>query len=211
MTRTISILALAAALASSTPVLAQDQAAGAESEPAAEGTTTEGAAAAETPAAGPAVGQTYLAQTFTDWDMRCLKAESGQDPCQLFQALNDEKGTAVAEISLFAMPPGQEVVAGAEVITPLETLLTPGLRLSVDGGQGRRYPFNYCAQYAPERYGCFARLGFTAEEIAQFKRGKVATIEIAPAVAPDEVVALKISLSGFTAGWDAVSATAPKE
>ena len=49
-------------------------------------------------------------------------------------------------------------------------------------------------------------MGFTPDELAQFKRGAKARIVIVPASAPDAEVVLEISLSGFTAGFDAISA-----
>lgn len=147
----------------------------------------------------PQVGQPYVVETFTAWELRCVKAPEGEDPCQLYQLLRDEGGNAVAEFTIFPLPEGGQAAAGATVITPLETLLTAQLRLSVDGGQARRYPFAFCSTI-----GCFSRMGFTADEIAQFKAGSAATVAINPAAAPDETVDLSLSLSGFTAGFEAL-------
>ena len=107
---------------------------------------------------------------------------------------------------MFPLPEGQEAVAGATIVAPLETLLTANLTLSVDGTAARRYPFTFC-----NRAGCVARVGFTAEEVAQFKRGNSAQLSIVPAAAPDQTVDLAISLSGFTAGFDSTAAPAPAE
>lgn len=150
------------------------------------------------PAEGP--GSSYVEGEFEDWQQRCVRAEEGPDPCQLYQLLRDEEGNAVAEMSVFPLPPGREAAAGATVITPLETLLTRNIRLSVDGGQAKQYPFDFCAQQ-----GCFARIGFTGSEIAQFRRGASAQLTIVPAAAPDQQIDLTVSLSGFTAGYDAVT------
>lgn len=151
--------------------------------------------------AGPRVGETYDVQKIKDWSVRCVKTESGNDPCRLHQLLRDGQGTAVAEMNFFTVPEGGQVAAGASVITPLETLLTEQVRLSVDGAQARVYPFRFCSQI-----GCISRMGFTPDELAQFKRGAKARIIIVPASAPDAEVVLEISLSGFTAGFDAISA-----
>ncbi len=150
--------------------------------------------------AGPRVGQTYDVQAIKDWSVRCVKTESGDDPCRLHQLLRDAQGTPVAEINFFTVPEGGQVAAGASVVTPLETLLTEQIRLSVDGGAARVYPFRFCSQI-----GCVSRMGFTADELAQFKRGAAAQIIIVPASAPDAEVVLNVSLSGFTAGFDAIS------
>lgn len=149
----------------------------------------------------PGVGQTYVDQEFGDWQLRCVRTENGNDPCQLYQLLQDEEGNNVAEISLFPIPEGGgQAVAGATVITPLETLLTAQIALSVDGSEPKRYPFSWCSSV-----GCFSRIGFTADEIVRFRRGARATLTIRPVAAPDQTVDLAVSLSGFTAGYEAVA------
>jgi invasion protein IalB len=145
----------------------------------------------------PAVGEAYSRETFGDWSMRCLKAPEGPDPCQLYQLLFDGEGNAVAEISMFPLPPGSRAAAGATIVAPLETLLTEQVVITVDGGTAKTYPFTFC-----NAGGCVSRVGFTAEDVAAFKAGAAAMLRIVPAAAPDQVVELKISLAGFTAGFD---------
>lgn len=149
-------------------------------------------------------GQGYLAANFEGWEQRCEKTEDGKDPCQLFQLLKDTDGNSVAEFSIFPLPAGGKAVAGATVVAPLETLLTAGLTIAIDSAPAKIYPFNFCTQL-----GCVARVGFTAEELAQLKKGNKAVATIVPAVAPDTPVNLDISLKGFTAGFDAASAAMP--
>ena len=148
----------------------------------------------------PQAGQPYDREVFGDWSLRCLRTEDGPEPCQLYQLLLDDEGNAVAEISMFPLPEGQQAVAGATIVAPLMTLLTENLTLSVDGTSARGYPFTFC-----NAGGCVARVGFTAEEIAQFKAGNSAQLSIVPAVAPDQTVDLTISLSGFTAGFESAN------
>ena len=146
------------------------------------------------------IGTPYVREEFGDWQMRCIRAPEGQgDPCQLYQLLRDESDNAVAEISMFSLPDGGQAAAGATIITPLETLLTEQLTITVDGGSAKRYPFTWCSAI-----GCFARVGFTTPELNQFKRGNLAKISIVPVAAPDQQVVLDVSLSGFTAGLTAV-------
>ena len=165
--------------------------------PAADASATDAPAAA----AGPKVGQPYVRDTFGDWSLRCLKAEDGQlDPCQLYQLLKDADGNAVAEFSTFPLPDGQEAAAGATIVVPLETLLTQQLRLTIDSSEPKIYPFTFC-----NAAGCVARVGFTAAEVAQMKRGNKAVLRMVPAAAPDQEVLLNVSLSGFTAGFDSVN------
>ena len=97
------------------------------------------------------------------------------------------------------MTDGGEAVVGATIITPLETLLTQQLNLTVDGGKTKRYPFTFCADV-----GCVARVGFTKEEVEDFKKGNVAVISVVPVADPNRTVDVDISLKGFTAGLEAV-------
>ena len=145
------------------------------------------------------VGQTYVVSQHGDWALRCVKSQGDKDPCQLYQLLVDGEGNSVAEFSIFNLPNSGRAVAGATAVTPLETLLSEPLRLQVDAGQARRYPYSFCSQV-----GCFSRLGLTQEELDSFKAGAAATVSIVPAAAPDQPVGLRLSLTGFTAGWNAL-------
>jgi invasion protein IalB len=151
------------------------------------------------------VGQTYTLATFESWQQNCVKMADGSDPCQMYQLLKDKDNNAVAEFSMFPLPAGQKAAAGATVMVPLETLLTANLVLEIDGGKPKIYPFTFCS--TP---GCVSRVGFTAAEITQFKKGAKADITIVPAADPTQKVVLNLSLKGFTAALDAVSATLPK-
>jgi invasion protein IalB len=145
------------------------------------------------------LGRTYVKDNFGDWEMRCIKTESGNDPCQLYQLLIDGEENPVAEINLFVVNGNEQIVGGATIVTPLETLLTANLRLAVDNGEPRAYPFSFC-----RTIGCFSRLGLAEAEVDQFRKGTSANVVIVPAAAPDQTVELKASLSGFTAGWNAL-------
>lgn len=144
-------------------------------------------------------GQTYLKGAFTDWTLRCVRIEQVEDPCELHQPLRDAGGAPTAEFNIFPVPNGP-AVAGSTIITPLETLLTKNLKMSIDGGEAKIYPFAFC-----NRIGCVAQVGFTQAEIDAMKRGSSAEIVIYPAAAPDSAVSLKLSLSGFTAGMETLS------
>ena len=153
------------------------------------------------------VGKTYKISDHGDWELRCIKAPEGtKDPCQLYQLLEDQQGNSVAEINLFNLPDDDKLAAGATIVTPLETLLTQNVLLSVDGGKAKVYPFTFCTTI-----GCFSRVGFTAGDVAAFKAGNSAKIVVVPAQAPDQRVELTMSLSGFTAGFDAVKAATEGE
>ncbi len=151
-------------------------------------------------AAEPQVGQQYLREEFDDWAMRCLKVEEGEDPCQMYQLLSTDEGADVAEVAIVRLEAGGQAVAGATIVVPLETLLTEQLTLRVDGGTARRFAFSFC-----NPGGCVARVGLTQQDIDLFRRGNAATLRMVPASAPDEEVVVTMSLSGFTAAYDAVA------
>lgn len=151
---------------------------------------------------GAAEPETYVRETYQDWSLQCLDVpeEQGEDICQIYQLLEDQQGASVAEVSIFKLENGGPAVAGGTFVVPLETLLGEKLSVSVDGGQARRYDYSFCAQV-----GCYARVGFTAEDVARFKAGAVARVTLVPALAPDQTVELEMSLSGFTAAFDEAS------
>lgn len=176
--------------------------------PAADAATTD-APASDAPAAapaadaGPQVGQYYAKETHQDWTTRCIKAEQGKDPCELYQLLKDSEGNSVAEMTLIPLRNG-EVAAGATLIAPLETDLIQGLGFAVGTAEPRGYPFNFCAPV-----GCVSRMGFTAAELDALKRGANATVTLLPFGGDREnPVRLTLSLAGFTAAFDALAAYA---
>ena len=218
----LTIAALAFALAMSpvpnafvaaqeTPAPAEDPAPAAEP---AEGAEPAGEAPAETPAepaaepvAEPAAEPAVTAppepevlevvrSTHGDWEVRC---EPDGDNCFLYQLARDANDSPVAEISIVKLPAGQEAAAGATVVTPLGTFLVPGLGMQVDSGPARQYEFAFCTQV-----GCFARFGLTTESINAMKRGRAATLRVAAVQAPERPIDLRVSLTGFTAGFDAL-------
>lgn len=212
-----SLLALSLAL--STPAFAQDAApetaeeapmeAPAEQAPETPAETAPGGelstgASVDTAAnEGP---QIYVREEHGDWEVRCLEAPEGQDdPCQLYQRLSDQQGNPTADVNFFDLPDGGEIVAGATILTPLQTLLTAQVTMTIDGGEPRRYPYSFC-----DGSGCYSRMGFSAEDMAAFKRGAAAELIVVPALAPDQKAEIKMSLSGFTAGMAAVTVKNPE-
>ncbi|WBU54372.1 invasion associated locus B family protein [Paracoccus sp. SCSIO 75233] len=162
-----------------------------------EETATEEAAAP----AEPQIGAYYVRSTHDAWTLRCIRTESGADPCELYQLLRDGQGTSVAEVTLIPLENGGQAVAGATIVAPLETDLVSGLALRIDSGERNGYPFNFCAPV-----GCISRIGLTQSELDRFKRGNVATVSLLPYGAPrEEVFNLEMSLAGFTAGYEALN------
>ncbi|MGR3624439.1 invasion associated locus B family protein [Pseudophaeobacter sp.] len=148
----------------------------------------------------PQLGDRYAKETHGDWDLACVKTEAETDPCSLLQILTDPNGNPMAEVSLFRInQAGGQAVAGATIIVPLETLLTAALTISVDGAPGKRYNYSFC-----NPLGCVAQIGLTQADIDAFKQGSEAVLSLRPAPAPDQLVEMKMSLKGFTAGYNVV-------
>jgi len=185
MFTTARILSLVLATALATAAPAQDQPAEGE------GTFDGDLALGEK--AEPQVGDTYTAARHGDWRINCVKQAEGNDPCQMYQLLTDGEGNAVAEMTVFDVPNQAQAVAGSTIITPLGTLLTAQLTLSIDGEEGKRYPFSWCIQS-----GCYARIGFTPLELDSLRRGKVADLTIRAVQAPDQPISIPVSLTGFS-------------
>jgi invasion protein IalB len=214
MYRSLSILSLAAALGLAGASFAQDATSSDAATDSGAAADTSAAEATETPetdapksdeafATGKAVTDAeppvYIKEQFGDWDLRCFRNKDGEDPCQLYQLLREAGGNPVAEFSIFRIEGQAPAVAGATAIVPLVTLLTEELKLSVDGGTAKSYPYRVCTEA-----GCVAQMGLTEQDIAAFKKGKTAQMLLVPAQAPDQKVKIDISLSGFTAGYEAV-------
>lgn len=133
-----------------------------------------------------------------DWEIRCTDGESN---CRMFQSAFDTEGNEVANISMQALPEGSAAQLGVVVITPLLTLLPRGMTMGVDDGVPASYPYSWC-----DRAGCYSRFGLTAVQVDAMKGGDEAYLEIYAITSGDAAVRATISLTGFTAAFDALSA-----
>nr|WP_092833648.1 invasion associated locus B family protein [Roseovarius lutimaris] len=204
-----------------TSLSAQEATTEAETAPAADAQATDAQTPAEAPAdsAAPApegdaaiaadgldLGRevqedpSYIKATYDDWQMKCFRTGTEEDLCQMYQLLTEQAGNPVAEFSLYRLPKGAPVAAGATVAVPLGTLLSEEIKISIDGGKAKSYSYSFCSMA-----GCFARIGLAQADVDALKRGVKATLEIVPAQAPDQKVKIDVSLKGFTAAFDNAS------
>ncbi|MEP2718382.1 invasion associated locus B family protein [Pseudophaeobacter sp.] len=198
MIKSLTPITLAALMALTAPLAAQESGAAEQtSEPTADQLLDLGQPVDD---GTPKLGERYAKESHGDWDLACVRTEAETDPCSLLQILTDPDGNPMAEVSLFRInQPGGQAVAGATIIVPLETLLTAALTISVDGAPGKRYNYSFC-----NPLGCIAQIGLTQADVDTFKQGSEAVLSLRPAPAPDQVVEMKMSLKGFTAGFDVV-------
>ncbi|MBV2360855.1 invasion associated locus B family protein [Thalassococcus sp. CAU 1522] len=157
---------------------------------------------ADAPSGEPAVGDVYQRQE-GDWRLVCEKTLSGEDPCRMAQLMRDANNNPVMEAELTRLA-GENLPAAVMVInTPLLTLLTEGVTLTIDGGSPAKIPFMFC-----DNQSCVARVNLREQDVSTFKRGNVARVRIVPLAAPDNSVTVDMSLKGFTAAFDSIPALA---
>jgi invasion protein IalB len=153
-------------------------------------------------------GEAYVADVFTDWELRCITpAEEGQpEQCEMFQLLLDEQDNPVAVFRVsIPLVLAENQVAAAVIVTPLETLLAPGVRIRIDDSEPAGVPFTLC-----DSAGCLARIPLNQDNIDAFLSGVDAFLEIFALVRSElgEVggvpVPLTASLRGFTAAYEAL-------
>ncbi len=149
---------------------------------------------------GPRIGEQYVKEKSGDWEISCLKAENGEDPCAMVQVLSGQQGEPIAEITVGKLPEGGAAVAWANVIVPLETLLQAQLALSIDGAPRKLYNYHHCVPV-----GCVAQLGLTQGDVDAMKAGTKAVLSLVPARFPDQILDMEMSLSGFTSAFDGLS------
>ncbi|NOC82400.1 invasion associated locus B family protein [Ruegeria sp. HKCCD6228] len=152
---------------------------------------------------GPRPGEQFVKEKFGDWDLSCIKAQQGEDPCAIVQILKGNQGDPIAEVSIGRLPEGGAAVAWANVIVPLETLLQAQLALSIDGAPRKLYNYHHCLPV-----GCVAQLGLSQGDIDAMKAGTKAIFSLVPARFPDQVLEMEMSLSGFTSGYDTLTVNA---
>jgi invasion protein IalB len=153
-------------------------------------------------------GEPYVAEVFRDWELRCITAaEPGQaERCEMFQLLLDENDNPVAVFRVnVPLVENEGQIAAAVIVTPLETLLAPGMRIRIDESEPAGLPYTLC-----EPTGCLARIPLTQENVDAFQAGADVFLEIFALVRSDlgEIggvpVALTASLRGFTAAFEAL-------
>lgn len=143
--------------------------------------------------ASKAIGQYYVASALKDWQKLCLTTGQPGEPCYMYQLIKDDTDHPTAEFTILRVNEEEGISAAATIMTPLETLLTRKLVLSVDGKEIREYPFSWC-----DRRGCYVRVALTDDDIFSMKKGRAGYLEIESIAAPGKIIRLQFSLSGFT-------------
>ena len=145
-------------------------------------------------------GEIYLAGNKGDWNVRCITGNPGEiDKCEIQQLLFLDENTPVADISIFKLPDGERAVAAANVMVPLETLLTKKFRFAFSEDSVKEFPYSFCNQN-----GCLVRMGLLEEDIEAMKKGSHSELSITHISSAEASINLKLSLNGFTAAFDII-------
>ena len=145
-------------------------------------------------------GEIYLAGNKGDWNVRCITGSPGEaDRCEIQQLLFINENTPIADISIFKLPAGEIAVAAANVMVPLETLLTKKFRVAFSEESKKEFPYSFC-----NKNGCLVRMGLLEEDIKAMKKGASSEISITHISNPDSAINLRLSLDGFSAAFDII-------
>lgn len=153
------------------------------------------------PSAGAA--QEEVRATHGAWTIRCAQ---GTDNCVMQQTGQGAQGNDVLDVRIRKLEGvtadnGEAVPAAIQIAAPLGVLLRAGLRVRVDGSEERGAPFEICIQG-----GCIVRDAVSTDFLNQLKAG--ATAQMTVVSAQQGEVPVDISLSGFTAAFESLPATA---
>ena len=138
-------------------------------------------------------------QQFKDWTVGCEKLPGlSEERCFIYQTVvNKENEQPVLQMAVGYLPIDENEDQPAALLTlPLGVALPPGVGFQIDEGKLVRVKYERCLPT-----GCIAGFPLNDEMINQFKRGNKMEVRVHDGV---RAVAMPISLSGFTAGFDAL-------
>ena len=145
-------------------------------------------------------GEIYLAGNKGDWNVRCVTANPGEiDKCEIQQLLFINENSPIADISIFKLPESERAVAAANVMVPLETLLTKKFRFAFSEESVKEFPYSFCNQN-----GCLVRMGLLEEDIEAMRKGSSSELSITHISSPEASINLSLSLNGFTAAFEII-------
>lgn len=134
---------------------------------------------------------------YGDWNMRCETPPGAQgQQCALMQYVVAESRPNVG-LSVIMLKTADGKAKLLRIITPLGVLLPSGLGLKIDNDDIGRAGFVRCIAE-----GCLAEVILEDDLLNKLRRGQQATFIVF--VSPEDGIGIPISLSGFSAGYDAL-------
>jgi len=144
-----------------------------------------------------AAAQGEVKATHGDWQLRCdTPPGASSEQCALIQNVTAEDRENVG-LSVIVLKTADQQARILRVLAPLGVLLPSGLGLRVDDADIGRAGFVRCLPN-----GCIAEVILEDELLGQLRGGAQATFIIFQT--PEEGIGIPISLSGFSAGFDAL-------
>jgi invasion protein IalB len=159
--------------------------------------TTSAAESAEDVKAEPA-------RDFSDWRLLCsVPDKGGKRDCQMIQRImrqKTDKGAAlVTFVRLVKVKDKDSPMTMMRLVTPMGTILTPGMAIKVDAGKEITAPYWQCRP----KVGCLVDLAFDKAMVNKLKEGKAMMVAYR---APDgKTSTVKVSLKGFSQALDAMT------
>ena len=135
----------------------------------------------------------YIKERFKNWTLKCVKPMNSTERCEANQIIYNKNEQPVAEISIYKLPKNQVAAAAATIIVPLETVLSDGLILKIEGFEAKKYHFKFC-----NSLGCYSQIGLTEGEVEKLKKKEKATIFLKHISSGDQQIVIPMSLAGFT-------------
>ncbi len=138
-----------------------------------------------------------LENVYGDWTIRCDDIPDGGTQCALTQAVEAEDRADVWLNAYAFRPADGDGTTLLSILVPLRVILTKGLGLKIDDADTIVFDFITCSEE-----GCLASIALTDELMAAMRGGAEALFII---YYEDQTgIGVPISLSGFTAGLDAL-------
>lgn len=142
-------------------------------------------------------------ERYRDWALTCrTNAESGQRQCSMFQRLVVQDTNQVAlNVAIGFLQSEEGARVPVAVFTfPLGIFLPAGAELQVDDTEPTQLQIERCFQR-----GCQSGLALDDKRLAQFRAGSSANVTVMQS--REQSIDLTVSLSGFSAAFDALSAS----
>ncbi|GAA5616244.1 hypothetical protein Brsp06_03219 [Brucella sp. NBRC 13694] len=155
--------------------------------------TISGASAFAAPLPG---GASTLQETYQDWTVSC-QSQKETSICVMRQ---DQSSTQTGQRVLTAELRNVEGKVEGVLLMPFGLDLAKGAALKIDEVAGPNLAFSTCL---PQ--GCLAPVSFEAKQVAALKAGTNINVTTT-ALSPSQPVAFKVSLKGFGAALDRITA-----
>jgi invasion protein IalB len=143
--------------------------------------------------------QTAVKKSFGEWQYTCPAGKDAK--CALVQqrAIKDKNTGELGTVLSIGLAVTDDKKAKMTIGGPLGVELTQGMLVKIDGGKAIRVPFNQCIQL-----GCLAVVNVADDFLDVMRRGSTLSVTFLP-YGGKQGMTVEASLSGFTAGYNALS------